>query len=346
MKVLIGLSGWVDSAVAAYLLQQEWYEVTAGFMKNYVSDTWNCTTYEDAQEAIKVANFLWIELISFDLQKEYNEKIIQYIYDGYKKGITPNPDILCNSLIKFDVFLEKALELGFDHIATGHYARIKSKEGKYTLLRWIDYNKDQSYFLSWLNQYQLSKSLFPLGNMNKPEIRTLAKKIWLPNAERKDSQGLCFIGNIPMKEFLKKELPIKKWDIILLDGTKVGEHEWAYFFTIGQSRGLDINKKAYVVATDIKKNIVIVSYNKEEPELIKKEISVEGWHWIGDEYPLPLDCSTKIRYRQEPNAATMKTIGEKITFSYTDKQRGIAQWQTLTAYIGDECIGSGTITNT
>lgn len=360
MKVLVGLSGWVDSAVAAYLLQKKWYEVTAGFMKNYVSDTWNCTTYDDAEEAIKVANFLWIKLLSFDLQKEYNEKIIQYIYDGYKKGITPNPDILCNSLIKFDVFLEKALELGFDHIATGHYARIvetpkrqndKTKKTSlnrlnawsFKLLRWIDYNKDQSYFLSWLNQYQLSKSLFPLGNMDKPEIRTLAKKIWLPNAERKDSQGLCFIGNIPMKEFLKKELPIKKWNIVLLDGTKVGEHEWAYFFTIGQSRGLDINKKAYVVATDIKKNLVIVSYNKEEPELIKKEISVEWWHWIGDEYPLPLNCSTKIRYRQEPNPATMKTIGDKITFSYTDEQRGIAQWQTLTAYIGDECIGSGTI---
>ena len=363
MKVLIGLSGWVDSAVAAYLLQQEWYEVTAGFMKNYVSDTWNCTTYEDAQEAIKVANFLWIELISFDLQKEYNEKIIKNIYEWYKKWITPNPDILCNSLIKFDVFLEKALHIWFEAIATGHYARIekvknhqvkniKSKkwldkvyrpDKSYKLLRWIDYNKDQSYFLSWLNQFQLSKSLFPLGNMTKPEIRALAKKIWLPNAERKDSQGLCFIGNIPMKDFLKKELPIKKWDVILLDGTKVGEHEWAYFFTIGQSRGLDINKKAYVVATDVKKNVVIVSYNKEEPELIKKHIFIKEWHWIGKEYVLPLDCSTKIRYRQEPNSATMNTTKGKINFLYTDKQRGIAQWQTLTAYIGDECIGSGII---
>ena len=352
MKILVGLSGGVDSAVAAYLLQQQWHEITAGFMKNYISDTWNCTTYDDAQEAIQVANFLWIKLLSFDLQKEYNEKIIQYIYNGYKKGITPNPDILCNSLIKFDIFLEKALELGFEYIATGHYARIRELkiknwklkgENKFKLLRWVDYNKDQSYFLSWLNQYQLSKSLFPLGNMNKPEIRTLAKKIWLPNAERKDSQGLCFIGNIPMKEFLKKELPIKKWDIVLLDGTKVGEHEWAYFFTIGQSRGLDINKKAYVVATNIKKNLMTVSYNKEEPKLIKKEISIKWRHWIGDKYTLPLECSTKIRYRQEPNPATMNTIGDKIIFSYTDEQRGIAQWQTLTAYIDDECIGSGTI---
>ncbi len=273
-KILVGLSWGVDSAIAAYLLQQKGYKVVGGFMKNYVSDNGNCTTYDDAQEAIKVANFLWIELISFDLQKEYNDKIIEYIYKGYQQGITPNPDILCNSLIKFDVFLEKAMELWFDYIATGHYARIekvkshqveslKSKkkwldgpygpDGLYRLLRWVDYNKDQSYFLAGLNQHQLSKSLFPLGEMTKPQIRELAKKIGLPNAERKDSQGLCFIGNIPMKDFLKQRLPIKKWDIIFMDGTKVGEHEGAYFFTIGQSRGLDINKKAYVVETDIKK---------------------------------------------------------------------------------------------
>lgn len=359
-KILVWLSGWVDSAVAAYLLQQQWYEVVGWFMKNYVSDTGNCTTYSDAEEAIKVAKFLWIKIISFNLQKEYNEKIIEYIYQWYQKWITPNPDVLCNSLIKFDVFLDKALELWFDAIATGHYARIvetpkrqneKTKKtslsrlniSSFKLLRWIDYNKDQSYFLSWLNQFQLSKSVFPLGNMTKPEIRALAKKIWLPNAERKDSQWLCFIGNIPMKEFLKKRLPIKKWDIVLLDGTKVWEHEWAYFFTIGQSRGLDINKKAYVVHIDVKKNLVIVSYDKEIPELIKKEITVEWRHRIGKEHTLPLPCSTKIRYRQEPNSATMIQQWDTIVFQYEQDQRWIAPGQTLTAYIDDECIGSGTI---
>lgn len=373
-RVLVGLSWGVDSAIAAYLLKEQWYEVVGWFMKNYISDTGNCTTYDDAQEAIKVADFLWIPLLSFDLQKEYNEKIIEYIYDGYEKWITPNPDILCNSLIKFDVFLQKAIALWFDYIATGHYARIEqveshlsSKEGKskaksrlssekgksdltdfelyghYRLLRWVDYNKDQSYFLSGLNQRQLSKSLFPLGDMTKPEVRALAKKIQLPNAQRKDSQWLCFIGNIPMKEFLKKKLPIKKGDIVLVDGSKVGEHEGAYFFTIGQSRGLDINKKAYVVSIDVKKNLVIVSYDKQEPQLTKKEISIEGWHWIGQEYPLPLQCSTKIRYRQDPNPSKMQKIGDTIIFSYDQDQRWVAPGQTLTAYIGDECIGSGTI---
>jgi len=360
-RVLVGLSWGVDSAIAAYLLKEQGYEVVGGFMKNYVSDSGNCTTYDDAQEAIKVANFLWIQLLSFDLQKEYNEKIIEYIYQGYQQGITPNPDFLCNSLIKFDVFLQKAMELGFDYIATGHYARIEKVKshqvenqksdftdlglyGPYRLLRWIDYNKDQSYFLAGLNQYQLSKSFFPLGEMTKPQIRELAKKIKLPNAERKDSQGLCFIGNIPMKEFLKQRLPIKKGDIILMDGTKVGEHEWAYFFTIGQSRGLDINKKAYVVETDIKNNIIKVSYNKQEPELNKKAITIEWWHRIGPKYDFPLQCSTKIRYRQEPNPANMKQTGDTIICEYTKDQRGIAPGQTLVAYIWDECIGSGTIT--
>jgi len=374
-RVLVGLSWGVDSAIAAYLLKQQGYEVVGGFMKNYVSDSGNCTTYNDAQEAIKVAKFLWIQLLSFDLQKEYNDKIISYIYKGYQEGITPNPDILCNTLIKFDVFLQKAMELEFDYIATGHYARIEQVEshlssnerkskvkshlstnekksdftdfglyGDYRLLRWVDYNKDQSYFLAWLNQYQLSKTLFPLGEMTKPQIRELAKNIWLPNAERKDSQGLCFIGNIPMKEFLKQKLPIKKWNIIDMNGKKVGEHEWAYFFTIGQSRGLDINKKAYVVDIDIQKNNIKVSYNRQEPELNKRAITVKWWHRIGQKYDFPLKCSTKIRYRQEPNPATIQQKWDTIICEYTQDQRGIAQWQTLVAYVWDECVGSGIIT--
>lgn len=371
-KILVWLSGWVDSAVAAWLLKEQWYEVVAGFMKNYVDEeNPHCSTYQDAKEAIKVAKFLWIEIISFDLRQEYENKIIKYIYDGYQRWITPNPDILCNSLIKFDVFLDKALELGFDWIAMGHYARIeqvKSQKSKvenelylkkekrdftdvwlyrpYKLLRGVDYNKDQSYFLSGLNQYQLSKALFPIGGMEKEEVRELATKIWLPNADRKDSQWLCFIWKIPMKEFLKKRLPTKKWDIVLLDGTKVWEHEWAYFFTIGQSRGLDINKKAYVVKIDVKKNLVFVSYEKFEPELVSKEIKVSNWHWIGQEYKFPVECNTKIRYRQEPQEATLlesKVKSWKLKVVYEEEQWGIAPGQTLTAYIGDECIGSGII---
>ena len=386
-KILVWLSGGVDSAVAAYLLKEQWYEVVAWFMKNYVDEeNPNCSTYKDANEAIKVAKFLWIDILSFDLRQEYEDKIIKYIYDWYQKWITPNPDILCNTLIKFDVFLDKAIEAGFDWIATGHYARIKKQpltpissgsspnreqnfspvrgSGEadgvaiqdssasasewhtnhyYKLLRWVDYNKDQTYFLSWLNQYQLSKSLFPIGWMTKPEVRELAKKVLLPNAERPDSQGLCFVWKVPMRTFLKKRLPIKKWDIVLMDWTKVWEHDWAYFFTIWQSRGLDINKKAFVVKIDVEKNLVYVSYDKYEPELVTKHIEVKDWHRIGQEYELPLECSTKIRYRQEPNPSTMENKDWKIFFSYNQDQRWVAKWQSVVAYLWDECLWGGII---
>ena len=179
--------------------------------------------------------------------------------------------------------------------------------------------------------------------MTKPEVRELAKKVWLPNAERPDSQWLCFVWKVPMRTFLKKRLPTKKWDIVLMDWTKVGEHDWAYFFTIWQSRGLDINKKAFVVKIDVEKNLVYVSYDKYEPELVTKHINVKNWHWIGQEYNLPLECSTKIRYRQEPNPSTMEIKDWKIFFSYDQDQRWVAKWQSVVAYLGDECLGSGII---
>lgn len=346
---MVGMSWWVDSAIAAYLLQQQWHEVVAWFMKNYVSDSGNCTTYNDAEEAIKVSKFLWIEIISFDLQKEYNEKIIEYIYNGYQIGITPNPDVLCNSLIKFDVFLQKAIELWFDYIATGHYARIKetkkigTNNPTYKLLRWLDYNKDQSYFLAGLNQFQLSKALFPVGRYTKPEIRTLAKKIWLPNAARKDSQWLCFIWNIPIKEFLLKRLPKKEWNIMDTQWNIVGKHEWAYFFTIGQRHGLNLPFKAYVIKTNVKENIVVVG-NKEDKNLLGKTINTTGRHRIRKKYTLPTKVVAKLRYRQEPQEAIMKYNKNKdIVVVFKDEQRAIAPGQTIVTYKKDECIGSGII---
>jgi len=344
MKILVGLSWGVDSAIAAYLLKEQWYEVVAGFMKNYVSETWNCTTYDDSKEAIKVADFLWIEIQAFDFIKEYQERIIDYIYQGYKKGITPNPDVLCNSLIKFDVFLEKALEKWFDKIATGHYAQLEEKGGVYHLIRWKDHNKDQTYFLAGLNQYQLQHSLFPIGHLTKPEVRELAKKINLPNAERKDSQWLCFIGNVPIKNFLMNKFPVKRWEIRTLEGKVVWEHDWAYFFTIWQKHGLWLNFKAYVYRIDIENNIVYVC-DKDSEELLTQDILVKDWTWIAEEYQENVALTWKIRYRQNPpvECHISKKDATHLNIHFNEPQRAVAPWQVFVLYDWEICLWSGII---
>ena len=394
-KVLVWLSGWVDSAVSAALLLEQWYEVVWWFMKNYVSDKWNCTTFKDAEEAIKVAKFLWIELLSFDLQKEYQERIIDYIFEWYSKWITPNPDVLCNNLIKFDVFLNRAMELWFDYIATGHYARIKAsliKEGAgwneaegasqclplsrgnvacdngveiplgdavspfkkgeqkvYHLLQWVDSWKDQSYFLSGLNQYQLSRSIFPLWEMTKQQVREKAKEIWLPNAERKDSQGLCFIWNVPIRTFLMQKFPKKEWDILDLSWKKVWTHQWAYFYTIGQKQWLWLNFKAYVYRIDIENNILYVT-DKDAEELKTKTLIAKNWHWICPDMENEIlswkkNLSGKIRYRQIPavgcSLEKMENGDMKVIFE--KEQRAVAPGQVFVAYNSDECLGNGMI---
>lgn len=360
-RILVGLSGGVDSAVSAYLLKEQGYDVVAGFMKNYADESNpNCHTREDRNTAIQVAQHLGIQdFIIFDFRQEYEERIINYIYEWYKQWITPNPDILCNNLVKFDLFLEKALAYGFDGIATGHYARVRQIEEKvrswkdtevkgswtFELLRGLDHNKDQSYFLSGLNQHQLSKSLFPVGELTKPEVRSIAEKIWLPNADRKDSQWLCFIGNVPMKEFLKQKLPIQTGDIILDHNKKVWEHEWAWFFTVGQSRGLDINIKAYVTSIDVKNNIVHVSYERDTEELLHTQTQCYNWHRIGNTPQLPASVQVKIRYRQNPPVAATLIQWENNTVivQFQEPQRGVAPGQSIVAYDGEVCLGGGVI---
>ena len=344
MRILVGLSGGVDSAVAAYLLKQQWHDVVVGFMKNYVSDTGNCTTYDDAEEAIKVAKFLWIEILAFDLQKEYQERIIDYIFEWYKRGVTPNPDVLCNSLIKFDVFLEKALAQWFDKIAMGHYATIEQVGDMYHLIRGVDYNKDQTYFLAGLNQFQLSKSIFPLGVLKKEEVRTIAREIGLPNAARKDSQGLCFIGNVPIKTFLMQRFPKKIGDIKTLDGKTVWHHDGAYFFTIGQKQGLGLNFKAYVYRIDVENNIVYV-WDKDIEELQTSSIVVKDWHWIAEQYPVWSVLSGKIRYRQNPLSVSkiVNIEDTQITVAFDTPQRAVAPGQVFVLYHGEICVWSGII---
>ncbi len=344
-KVLVWMSGGVDSAVSAYLLLQQWYEVVAGFMKNYADESNpNCHTREDRDMAIKVAQHLGIKtFVIFDFREEYDQKIIQYIYDGYLAGLTPNPDVLCNSEIKFKLFLEKAMELGCDFVATGHYAQLEKTGEMVKLLRWVDETKDQSYFLAWLNQYQLNHSLFPIGGMLKSEVRALATEIWLPNADRKDSQWLCFIWKVPMVDFLKKALPVKQGEIVDQTGKKLGYHDGAWFYTIGQRHGIKLHQQYYVVSTDVKKNIVVVD-TKEQAELSRNFLFVEQWHWIGEELAFPLKCEVKIRYRQQPHNALLTSDGDgRIKILCEEEQRAIAPGQVVAAYLGQELIGSGII---
>jgi tRNA-specific 2-thiouridylase len=270
-------------------------------------------------------------------------------------------------LIKFDVFLQKALELGFDGIATGHYARIeaveslkvKSQKSKkwlerlyeperlYRLLRGKDYNKDQSYFLSWLNQFQLSKSIFPLGDFTKPEIRAIAEKIWLPNAKRKDSQWLCFIGNIPIKSFLEQKLPKKEGKIINHEGKIIGKHDGARFFTLGQRRGLNLLPDHYVTKIDVKNNEITVGPRNDEALNIK-EVHLEDRHWIGEAFSEQIPVLAKIRYRQSPQKATLVTSNEwrvtsnstHVTIIFDDAQRSVTPGQVAVAYLWEECLGN------
>lgn len=363
-RILVWLSGGVDSAVAAYLLLQQWHQVIAGFMKNYSEpDNPHCQTRQDRDMAIKVAEHLGIkQFCIFDFRKEYNERIIQYIYDGYKAGITPNPDVFCNNLIKFDLFLEQALDMGCDAIATGHYAIIKSdsqtvrqwnsqtydlKLNTYNLYRGLDHSKDQSYFLSRLSQHQLQHAIFPLGELTKEEVRQIAHDIWLPNADRPDSQGLCFIGDVPMSEFLKKALPMKEGDILDTSWQKVGTHQGARFYTLGQRHQLFLPFKAYVIATDVQANTITVG-DKEDEKLLADTIHVTDRHWLNDIYDTntSFSCQVKVRYRQDPPVAASLSPGsdEKSKIIHTSEpQRSVTPGQILVAYQHDLVLGSGII---
>ena len=344
-KVLVWLSWWVDSAVAAHLLLQQWYDVIAGFMKNYSEpDNPSCTTRIDRDMAIKVAEHLGIKtFIIFDFRKEYQERIIDYIYDGYKKWLTPNPDVFCNNLIKFDLFLEQALNLWCEYVATGHYAIIKDN----ILYRGKDENKDQSYFLSRLNNHQLSHALTPLGEYTKPQIRDIAKEIWLPNADRPDSQWLCFIGDVPMSDFLRKRLPEKLWDIINETGKKVGTHSWARFYTLGQRHKLFLPFRAYVTAIDVINNIITV-WEKYDEKLISEKVMVTNriWTWDIENKELLKNCLIKIRYRQDPAVlwSCISINNNNLNFNI-EPTRWITPWQILVAYNHNhQVIGSGIIT--
>lgn len=338
-KILVWLSGGVDSAVSAHLLKKQGFDVACGFMINYLEeDNSTCTTRIDLEEARKVAQYLQLPFYTFDYREEYEKRIIDYIYSEYEKGRTPNPDVFCNNLVKFDVFLEEAIGLGFDGIATGHYAQIIDSK----LHKGVDPNKDQSYFLSRLSKFQIDHAQFPIGHLLKSEVRSIALDAWLPNANRKDSQWLCFIGKVSMKEFLERRFPKTPGDILDISGTVIGRHEWAFSYTIWQRRGIAIGGgPALVVLKKDTKNNTITVWTEEELSLFSQECMLSDW--IGDDFELWKVYWAKIRYRQIDQEVTIKKWDSNIEVSFSNPQRAVASGQICVIYEGDRVIGSGVI---
>lgn len=343
-KVLVWLSWWVDSAVSAYLLKQEWYDVTAWFMINYIAPEWEyCPTRDDIESAKEVAKFLDIPFFTFDYRDEYSEKVLNYMYEWYKKWITPNPDIMCNKEVKFKVFLDEALEHWFDYIAMWHYARIeKDQNWFYHLLKWVDPNKDQSYFLAGLNQEQLSKAIFPIWNMEKSKVREIAEEVWLPNAKRKDSQWICFVWKVDMVKFLEKKINPKPWKVFDTDWNYVWEHKWVFYYTIWQRKGLDIwgqKEPIFIVKKDIEKNELIV-WTAFDLDLYWNELYMKDISFLWDESKIefPYKAKAKIRYRQADQECTIYKDDKWYKVEFVEPQRAIAWWQICAIYDNDDLV--------
>ncbi len=387
-RVVVGLSGGVDSSVAAHLLIQQGYEVIGMFMRNWhdesvtISD--ECPWIDDSNDALLIAQQLGIPFQVIDLSDAYKERIVDYMFREYESGRTPNPDVLCNREIKFDVFLKAALELGADYVATGHYCQKKEfEDGSFGLLAGKDKNKDQSYFLCQISQKQLAKALFPIGNLEKSEVRAIAKEIGLVTAEKKDSQGLCFVGKISLPTFLQQQLKPKKGVVIEIpsdleqfekynriepsihnvevlseafvyspsNGIQVTEHQGAHYYTIGQRKGLHIGGRpepSFVIGIDTNENVVYSGQRESHPGLNKWALKLEkeSINWIRrNDFDLTngLDCVVRIRYRQPLQKAKLIQKSDEFYILFEQKQRGITPGQFASWYIDNELIGSAVI---
>ncbi len=361
-KVLVGLSGGVDSAVAAYLLKQQGYEVVGAFMRNWDAATNNdilgnptikddvCPQEKDYKDAQKVADKLGIELLRVDFVKEYWDDVFTNFISEHKKGRTPNPDILCNKYIKFDAFFKFALDKGFDKVATGHYARVEKIDGKYCLLKGKDTNKDQSYFLAQINRNVLERTLFPLGDIEKPLVRKIALEQDLPVAEKKDSTGICFIGERNFRQFLQNYLPSKEGNIIDI-ATKqvVGKHMGVLYYTIGQRKGLGIggdHGRWFVVGKDVETNELYVTCQNEEDWLYSDSCTVSTFNKLAD-FEMPKEGNCKFRYRQKDNPITLSYLNEEeLLVSYPQKIKAVTPGQQAVFYDGDICLGGAVIEKT
>lgn len=387
-RVVVGLSGGVDSSVAAYLLKQQGHEVIGLFMRNWHDTTGtlegDCPWYDDQVFAELVAKKLDIPFRFVDLSEEYRRRVVDYMFAEYSAGRTPNPDVLCNREIKFDVFLKEALKMGAEYVATGHYCRkqtvVENGQEVYKLLAGSDPNKDQSYFLCQLTQEQLRYALFPIGDLLKPEVRRIAEEQKLATAKRKDSQGICFVGKVDLPVFLQQQIAAKQGNVheilpswrgyaqqpaeddlaalaeprryTVRDGKKVGTHNGAHFYTIGQRKGLGIGgrkESLFIIATDVKENVIYVGEGDSHPGLYRKalKLQVDALHWVNPKDAMQVGerrlYDVRIRYRQPLQRAELICREDGVYILFDEPQRGIAAGQFAAWYSGDELVGSGVI---
>ena len=388
-RVVIGLSGGVDSSVAAYLLKEQGYDVVGLFMVNWHDTTGtlegDCPWHDDRVFAELVAKRLDIPLHVVDLSEQYRQRVVDYMFAEYERGRTPNPDVLCNREIKFDVFLKEALKLGADYVATGHYCRCDEVEGadgqtRYRLLAGSDPNKDQSYFLCQLSQEQLSRAMFPVGGLLKPEVRRIAEEQHLATAKRKDSQGICFVGKVDLPLFLQQKLEKRKGNIheilpswrgyerivsennlaalakpysyTVRDGKKIGEHNGAHFYTIGQRKGLGVGGRPeplFIIATDVEQNVIYMGQGEDHPGLYRRALHIaeNEIHWVRPDLAMSegerRHYQVRIRYRQPLQGAELIRTRDGLYIRFDEPQRGITAGQFAAWYDGEELVGSGVI---
>ena len=353
-KVIVGLSGGVDSSVAALLLKQQGYHVTGIFMQNWEIDNDDpyCSAEKDLSDAKAAADHIGITLETINFAHEYWHNVFQHCLDEFAAGRTPNPDVLCNREIKFKALLDYALQQGADYLATGHYARVVKNNNEYQLLTGKDPIKDQSYFLYMLNQHALSHALFPLGELEKTTVRKIAKEAGLPNAAKKDSTGICFIGERKFSEFLNEFMLAQPGDIKTLEGKTVGQHNGLMFHTLGQRKGLQIgglkeaNEAAwYVVDKDISKNILYVGQGHHHPRLMSCYLEGREWHWHAKTLPkLPFHCEARTRYHQQNHRCAITTLSDShFHVTFDEPLRAITPGQSVVFYQGERCLGGGII---